>query len=145
MVEKELNKWEAIIDETPKGKIRVLSMAERGAYPDSVIKGEEGKLPDLSSDLGMLTHIDRQILVFEHADGDERIKKEGLTKQLAVISSKEVIVFMDCLSLATTEIVLILRGLNDRGYLKTGKTFLVNLSQIEYLTLRDRLKGQIEI
>lgn len=112
------NEYKKLVEESQYSEVLTVAMDDRGAY---AVETEEEEQSDFS-ELGLL--ISREETPFTKADFANLLKDEKVSY------------FLDCLTLSTTEIKLFLQTLKEKDLLKMSKVFLLEMPQLEYLTLK---------
>ena len=127
------------------GKVAVLAMVERGVYADSEdrfdFKEEEcaWKIQaKVVTDLAMeVKKADEDVLIIGRKEEEKALGQADFESFIAQLKGEKHLVFVECLSLGTTEIKGILNQLLEEKKFATTKLVLLDLPTIEYMTLRD--------
>lgn len=147
------------LTEMKYGEIRVVAMVDRGAYPDEVTGGGAVSVDEIDATTGAskalmsgvaklaegLLAPDEDLISVQREEKNKAMQQVDVDYFLSALTADKHVIFLQCLDLGTTEIKNFLYALKDSGMLANSKVFLLDLPQLEYMMLRDSLRGKIEI
>jgi hypothetical protein len=141
------------------GQIQVVAMIDRGAYPDEVSGGKAVSIDKADSSSGaskalmggfasLATDLkagNEDLITVQRKEANTAMQQEDIDWFISQLTSDKHLIFLQCLDLGTTEIKNFLYALADRHLLADSKVFLLDLPQLEYMTLRGSLAGKIAL
>lgn len=139
------------LSEMAYGEIQVLAMVDRGVYRDLDSEENSDMLDMLAiaktfSELMSEFKNDKEDLItIQRNEQNVALQQKDVNKFLSKLVADKHIIVVQCLELGTTEIKTFLYTLKDRNILGNSKVFLLDLPQLEYMTLRDNLFGKIQL
>ncbi|MGY3730497.1 hypothetical protein [Lactococcus termiticola] len=132
--------FQKFLDEISYGEIRVLAMENRGAYAEP----EEETAKSTDANFSEFLNEDEDLLLLKRSDDFEPLDEEDFNRSLAQLDKPQHLIIVDCLVLGTTEIRAFLLKLLDEGLLEKSKLLLLDLPELEYLTLKEALTSKIK-
>ncbi|MDR0199190.1 MAG: hypothetical protein LBI43_01275 [Streptococcaceae bacterium] len=139
------------LDEMAYGEVAVVALTERGNYAlvddessvkfDSKTGASKALMGGLSELAEGLVKSDEDLITVQRATDGHALVAEDFRYFLSELTGKNHLIFVQCLELGTSEIRGFLQALVDSGKLAASKVFLLDLPQIEYMTLRDKMQG----
>lgn len=139
------------LSEMAYGEIQVLAMVDRGVDRDLDSEENSDMLDMLaiaktfSELMSELKNDKEDLITIQRNEQNVALQQKDVNKFLSKLVADKHIIVVQCLELGTTEIKTFLYTLKDRNILGNSKVFLLDLPQLEYMTLRDNLFGKIQL
>jgi hypothetical protein len=131
------------------GEIQAIPMIDRGSYrePDET-DSPQSNSSELTSIAEKLLNADEDFISVQRANQDIALNQTDFAhymEKLKTSAKPKHLILVNCIDLGTSEIRAFLLELLDKKELQKSKVFLLDLPQIEYLTIRDSLAGKIKM
>lgn len=141
------------LSEMTYGEIQAIPMVDRGSYRDldasenldsttGASKADTSEIVTLAQEL---LKAEEDFISVQREDEDQAMTVGDFSWYLNKLEAAKHLVFVNCLNMGTSEIKAFLLALRDSKKLVDSKVFLLDLPQVEYLTIRDSLAGKIKL
>ncbi|HEY0222450.1 hypothetical protein [Lactovum miscens] len=141
------------LSEMVYGEIQAIPMVDRGPYReldesenlDTTTGASRSNVSELLTIAKNLASSDEDFISVQRKNEDVALTLADFDWYLAKLEAKKHLIFVNCLNLGTSEIKAFILALFDSKKLGNSKIFLLDLPQVEYLTIRDSLAGKIKM
>lgn len=136
-----------------EGEIRSIDLVERGPYAEPEDIAEEDAATGTSERLTSALEQVAEELKKENEDLTIVKRKEAFTPMIQAdfdwfidqLKAAHHLIFIECLELGTTEIKGFLQTLKESDHFGKSKVVLLDLPTLEYMMLKERFAGSIDL
>lgn len=129
------------------GEVATVAMIDRGAYAslentEEAAKKEADEFASLANEVLLK---EEDLTIVKRSDIDFSLSEDEIRTFIEQMTAEKHLIFVEALYLGTSEVKIFLNLILEKKLLAASKLILLDLPQVEYMTLRDNFKGQIEL